>query len=117
MPSGDLQPTQQPLGPGQIAGIVIAVVIFVLLHLIFCPLIIGCLYLRIAHSKKTNSDGQIIPSSNVDMQSAFHQIPHSNGETFDTTNPPTTEPGTRALLKSQQNDRQQFLERKVCTLT
>ena len=90
---------QAPLDPGQIAGIVIAAVVFVLLHLIFCPLLICYLYLRLLRSKKV---------------SATQETPQSNGHPIETTNQPATQPGAQTIPKSRQNDRQQFLKGEVC---
>ena len=101
---------------GAIAGIVIAAVVFVILHLIMIGVIV---YYKRLHSKNQNFANVVYENNNTsegDLQAEYHQLERSqsHAQPFDTIRPKDlTYSNNQSNTVSQENDRRRFLKRGV----
>ena len=100
---------------GAIAGIVIAAVVFVLLHLIIF-VIVYYIRLRSKNQKSTFIVSANNPTCVRDLQAEHHQVERSQScaQPLDTIRPrDSTHPGNQSNTVSQESDRRRFLNRGV----
>ena len=101
---------------GAIAGIVIAAVVFVILHLIMIALIV---YYKRLHSKNQKFANVVYENNNTsdgDLQAEYHQLERSqsHAQPFDTIRPKDlTYSNNQSNTVSQENERRRFLKRGV----
>ena len=100
------------LAAGDITGIVIAAVVFVILHLILIGVIVYYIRLRSKNQKSTNIVHENNNTSDGDWQAEYHQVERSQSyaQPLDAITPKDS---IQSNTVSQENDRRRFLKRGV----
>ena len=101
---------------GAIAGIVIAAVVFVLLHLVLIAVIVYYICLRSKKWKSTNIVCENNHTNDEDLQAEYHQLERSQSyaQPFDAIRPKdSTHSDNQSNAVSQNSDRRRFLKRGV----
>ena len=104
------------LTAGDITGIVIGAVIFVILHLILIAVIVYYKRLRTKNQKSTNIVCENNNTSDGDRQAEYHQLERSQSyaQPLDAVTPKdSTHSDNQSNTVSEQSDRQRFLKRGV----
>ena len=107
------------LAAGAIGGIVIAAVVFALLHLIVIAVIVYYMYLRAKKQKSTFIVYENNHTNDGDLQTEYHQLERSQSyaQPFDAIRPKdSTHLDNQSNSVSQNSDRRRFLKRGVCRI-